>query len=175
LKQRLENDLKTAMRSGDTLRRDTLRFLLDAIHKEGVARLGAAVDRLTAEGKDENARQQLLAQNRPSDLDDAAVQEVLTKQGKMRRDSIDAFTKGGRMELAEKERSELAIIAAYLPEQLDESRVREIAVRVIAETGAKGPQDTKIVMPKVIAETKGRADGKIVSGVVNALLKERVS
>ena len=79
------------------------------------------------------------------------------------------------MELAEKERSELAIIAAYLPEQLDESRVREIAVRVIAETGAKGPQDTKIVMPKVIAETKGRADGKIVSGVVNALLKERVS
>ena len=175
MKQRLENDLKTAMRSGETLRRDTLRFLLDAIHKEGIARLGAAIDRLTAEGKDENARQQWLAQNKPSELDDAAVQEVLTKQGKMRRDSIDAFTKGGRMELADKEQKELAIIAGYLPEQLDESRVREIAARVIAETGAKGPQDTKVVMPKVIAETKGRADGRIVSGVVNALLKERAS
>jgi len=175
LKQRLENDLKTAMRSGDTLRRDTLRFLLDAIHKEGVARLGAAVDRLTSEGKDETARQQWLAQNKPSDLDDAAVLEVLTKQGKMRRDSIDAFTKGGRMDLAEKETKELAIIAGYLPEQLDESRVREIAARVISETGAKGPQDTKVVMPKVIAETKGRADGKLVSGVVSALLRERAS
>ncbi|TMG47491.1 MAG: glutamyl-tRNA amidotransferase [Chloroflexi bacterium] len=160
------------MRSGEILRRDTVRFLLAAIQNEEKAQLGAAVDRLTAEGKDEAARQAWLAQHRPSELDDAAVEGVLTKQAKMRRDSIEAFRKGGRDDLVEKEEKELGFINAYLPEQLDESKIREIARRVIAETGAKGPQDTKLVMPKVIAETKGRADGKVVSGVVGALLKE---
>jgi uncharacterized protein YqeY len=160
------------MRSGETLRRDTVRFLLAAIQNEEKARLGAAVDRLTAEGKDEAARQAWLAEHKPGELDDAAVEGVLTKQAKMRRDSIEAFRKGGRDDLVEKEEKELAFISAYLPEQLDESKIREIARRVIAETGAKGPQDTKLVMPKVIAETKGRADGKVVSGVVGALLKE---
>jgi uncharacterized protein YqeY len=160
------------MRSGETLRRDTVRFLLAAIQNEEKARLGAAVDRLTAEGKDEAARQAWLAEHKPGALDDAAVEGVLTKQAKMRRDSIEAFRKGGRDDLVEKEEKELGFISAYLPDQLDESKIREIARRVIAETGAKGPQDTKLVMPKVIAETKGRADGKVVSGVVGALLKE---
>jgi uncharacterized protein len=175
LKQRLETDLKTAMRSGETLRRDTLRFLLAAIQTEEKARLGAAVDRLVAEGKDEAARRAWLAEHKPGDLDDVAVTEVLTKQGKMRRDSIEAFRKGERPDLVQKEEKELALISTYLPEQLDEAKIREIANRVISETGAKGPQDTKLVMPKVIAETKGRADGKAVSGVVVALLKERAS
>jgi uncharacterized protein len=160
------------MRSGETLRRDTVRFLLAAIQNEEKARLGAAVDRLTAEGRDEAARLAWLAEHKPGELDDAAVEGVLTKQAKMRRDSIEAFRKGGRDDLVEKEEKELAFISAYLPEQLDESKIREIARRVISETGAKGPQDTKLVMPKVIAETKGRADGKVVSGVVGALLKE---
>ena len=163
------------MRSGDNLRRDTVRFLLAAIQTEEKARLGAAVDRLVAEGQDEAARQAWLAQHKPGDLDDVAVTDVLTRQAKMRRDSIDAFRKGERPDLVQKEEKELALISAYLPEQLDEAKIREIASRVIGETGAKGPQDTKVVMPKVIAETKGRADGKVVSGVVAALLKERAS
>ncbi|TME31735.1 MAG: hypothetical protein E6I66_06995 [Chloroflexi bacterium] len=163
------------MRSGETLRRDTVRFLLAAIQTEEKARLGAAVDTLVAEGKDESSRQAWLAQNKPGDLDDVAVADVLTKQAKMRRDSIEAFRKGERHDLVQKEEKELALISAYLPAQLDEAKIREIATRVIGETGAKGPQDTKVVMPKVIAETKGRADGKVVSGVVAALLKERTS
>jgi uncharacterized protein YqeY len=175
LKQRLESDLKAAMRSGETLRRDTVRFLLAAIQTEEKARLGSAIDKLAAEGKDEAARQVWLAQNKPGVLDDVAVTDVLTKQAKMRRDSIEAFRKGERPDLVQKEEQELALISAYLPEQLDEAKIREIATRVIGETGAKGPQDTKIVMPKVIAETKGRADGKVVAGVVAALLKERAS
>jgi len=175
LKQRLESDLKAAMRSGETLRRDTVRFLLAAIQTEEKARLGAAVDTLVAEGKDESSRQAWLAQNKPGELDDVAVTDVLTKQAKMRRDSIEAFRKGERHDLVQKEEKELALISAYLPAQLDEAKIREIATRVIGETGAKGPQDTKVVMPKVIAETKGRADGKVVSGVVAALLKERTS
>jgi uncharacterized protein YqeY len=163
------------MRAHDDLRRDTLRFLLAALRNEEKARLGAAVDKLTAEGKDEAARRTWLAEHKPGELDDAAIQEVLTKQGKMRRDSIEAFGKAGRTELAQKEESELVMISAYLPEQLDEKRIREIAGRVIKETGAKGPQDTKLVMPKVIAETKGRADGKLVSGVVSAMLRDGTS
>src|SRR5205807_8922840 len=109
------------------------------------------------------------------DRDDDADIEALKKAGKMRRESIEAFRKGERPDLEQKEEKELAFISAYLPEQLDEAKIREIANRVISETGAKGPQDTKVVMPKVIAETKGRADGKVVSGVVGALLKERAS
>jgi uncharacterized protein YqeY len=175
LKQRLEDDLKTAMRSGESLRRDTVRFLLAAIQTEEKARLGSAVDKLVAEGKDESERQAWLAQHKPGLLDDVAVTEVLTKQAKMRRDSIEAFRKGERPDLVQKEEKELAFISAYLPQQLDEAKIREIARRVISDTGAKGPQDMKLVMPMVIAETKGRADGKAVSGVVAALLKERAS
>ncbi|HKC90319.1 MAG TPA: GatB/YqeY domain-containing protein [Candidatus Limnocylindria bacterium] len=163
------------MRSGETLRRDTVRFLLAAIQTEEKARLGAAVDKLVSEGKDETARQAWLAQNKPGDLDDVAITDVLTKQAKMRRDSIEAFRKGERPDLVQKEEKELELISAYLPEQLDEAKIREIATRVIGETGAKGPQDMKIVMPKVVAETKGRSDGKVVSGIVTALLKERAS
>ena len=163
------------MRSGDTLRRDTVRFLLAALQTEEKARLGAAVDKLVAEGKDESSRQTWLALHKPGELDDAAIEGVLQKQAKMRRDSIEAFRKGERPDLVQKEEKELTFITAYLPQQLDEAKIREIAGRVIAETGAKGPQDTKLVMPKVIAETKGRADGKVVSGVVDAMLRERAS
>ena len=136
------------MRSGDTLRRDTLRFALAAIHDEEVARIAAK-------------------------LDDAAVGDVLRKQAKMRRDSIDAFRKGGRAELVAKEEKELEILLGYLPKQLDEAEIRAIAGRVVAETGAQGQRDMGNVMPKVLAETRDRADGKVVAGIVGALLKER--
>jgi len=96
LKTRLEEDLKAAMRSGDTTRRDTLRFALAAIQREAVDRRQAAVDTLIAAGKSEGERATALAEKDPSVLDDAAVQDVLRKQAKMRRDSIEAFRKGGR-------------------------------------------------------------------------------
>ena len=161
------------MRAKDTLRRDTLRFVLAAIQREGVDRLAAMLDRLIAEGKDQTERGLYIAEHRPSELDDAGIQEVLQKQAKMRRDSIDAFRKGGRAELAEKEEHELAMIGEYLPKQLSESEVRAIVLRVVAETGAAGPRDMGMVMPKVLAETKDRADGKQVSGLVQALLKAK--
>jgi uncharacterized protein YqeY len=161
------------MRSKDTLRRDTLRFVLAAIQREGVDRRQAAIERLTAEGKDESARAAAFAAKDPSEMDDAAVSDVLQKQAKMRRDSIDAFQKGGRPELAEKEAQELAVIGDYLPKQLGEAEVRAIVTRVVAETGAAGPRDMGKVMPKVLAETKDRADGKQVAGIVQALLKEK--
>lgn len=163
------------MKSGDTSRRDTLRFVLAAIQREGVDRLQAAIERLIAEGKDEAARQIYVAEHRPSDLDDVAVLDVLQKQAKMRRDSIDAFRKGDRPQLAEKEEQELAIIQSYLPTQMSDADLRAIVERVVAETGAAGPRDMGKVMPKVLAETKDRADGKKVAGLVGAMLKEKAA
>lgn len=161
------------MKSGDTSRRDALRFLLAAIQREGVDRLQATIERLSAEGKDETARQAYLAEHRPSDLDDAAILDVLQKQAKMRRDSVDAFRKGDRPELAAKEERELALIQSYLPAQMSDAEVRAIVEAVIAETGAAGPREMGKVMPKVLAQTKDRADGKKVAGLVSALLKEK--
>ena len=170
---RLEEDLRAAMRSKDTLRRDTLRFALAAIQREAIDRRQAAVDRLIAEGKSESERAVALAERDPSVLDDAAVQEVMQRQAKMRRDSIEAFRKGGREELATKEEQELAVIGDYLPSQLSEAEVRAIVDRVVTETGATGPRDMGKVMPKVLAQTKDRADGKRVSGIVQAALKAK--
>jgi uncharacterized protein YqeY len=161
------------MKSGDTLRRDTLRFLLAAIQRESVDRLQSTLERLNAEGKDEASRQAYVAEHRPADLDDAAVLDVLQKQAKMRRDSIDAFRKGDRPELAAKEDKELGIIQSYLPAQMSDADLRAIVERVVAETGASGPRDMGKVMPKVLAETKDRADGKKVAGLVAAMLKEK--
>ena len=161
------------MKSGDTVRRDALRFLLAAIQRESVDRLQATIERLSAEGKDEAARAVHIAEHRPSDLDDAAVLEVLQKQAKMRRDSIEAFRKGDRPELAAKEEGELTLIQSYLPAQMSDADVRAIVERVVAETGASGPRDMGKVMPKVLAETKDRADGKKVAGLVGAMLKEK--
>lgn len=135
------------MKAQDALRRDTLRFVLAAIQNEEVAQR--------------------------HDLDDPAIVTILRKQTKMRRESIDAFTKGGRAELAEKETAELAVIESYLPKQLDAAAVRVAAERVIAGTGATGPKEQGMVMQKLMAELKGHADGGLVSRVVGELLKPK--
>jgi uncharacterized protein len=163
------------MRSKDTLRRDTLRFVLAAVQREGADRRQAAYDKLIAEGKDDAARADYFAKNDPSDLDDVGVQEVLQKQAKMRRDSIEAFRKGDRAELAEKEESELAVISEYLPKQMGEAELRGIVERVIAESGAAGPRDMGKVMPKILAETKDKADGRQVAAIVQAALKGKAA
>jgi hypothetical protein len=135
------------MKAHDAARRDTVRFALAAIHNEEVARHGS--------------------------LDAPAIEVVLRKQTKMRRESIEAFTKGGRAELAAKESKELEILESYLPKQLDLVAVRAAAQRAIAETGAVGPKEQGKVMQKVMAELKGQADGGMVSRVVSELLKPK--
>src|SRR2546425_10086794 len=105
------------MRAHEDLRRDTLRFVLAAIRNEEKARLGAAVDKLNAEGKDEPARQAWLAEHRPGELDDAAGQEVVTEEAKMRRDSIGACRQAERTGLRQEEEREPAVISGYLPDQ----------------------------------------------------------
>jgi uncharacterized protein YqeY len=103
-------------------------------------------------------------------LSDAEVEEILQRQAKQRRDSIDAYRGGGRDDLAAKEEAELAILVSYLPRPLTPDELRELARAAIAEVGASGPRDMGKVMPVVMARVGARADGKAVSAAVRELL-----
>ena len=146
LKDRLNDDLKDAMRSRDTLKRNTIRLLLSAIGYEEIAR-------------------------KQGDLDDEAVTQVLTKQAQQRRDSIEAYTKGGRADLVAQEEAELAIVTAYLPSPLSAEEIGAIVDAAIADAGASGPQDMGKVMGRVMPQVRGRADGRQVSALVNQRLR----
>ena len=144
LKEQLQNDLKDAMRARDDLRRDTLRFVLSALHNAEI------------EAGDE--------------LDDDAVVVVLTKQAKQRRESIEEFRKGGREEKAAQEEGELELISGYLPEALSRDDVIAAAKDIIEETGASDMKDIGQVMPVLMERLRGRADGKEANEVVRELL-----
>lgn len=145
LKDRLNDDLKDAMRNRDTLKRNTIRLLLSAIGYEEIARQG--------------------------DLDDDAITQVLTKQAQQRRDSIEAYTKGARTDLVAQEEAELAIVTAYLPAPLSAEEIGAIVDAAIADAGASGPQDMGKVMGRVMPQVRGRADGRQVSALVNQRLR----
>lgn len=163
------------MKARDDLRRDTLRFVLAAMRTEEDARRTRAIDELVAKGMDEQARAAWLAEHAPEVLDDAAVRDVLKRQVKMRRDSIEAFEKGGRAELAEREKAQLAIIASYLPAQLDEAAVEAAVRTAVAETGAAGPKDMGKVIAAVRAALGDAAEGRTVAAVAQRVLKERAA
>lgn len=145
LKERLNDELRDAMRQHDDRRRDTLRLVLAAVRNGEIAAVG---------------RQ----------LDDDGVLAVLAKEAKQRRESIEEFRKGNRPDLVEKEEAELAIIAGYLPEQATRDEIVEAARRVVQETGASGPKDLGKVMPVLMQQFRGRAEGREISDVVRELL-----
>lgn len=145
LKDRLNDDLKDAMRQRDAKRRDTLRLLLSAIRYEEIARKG--------------------------DLDDEAVTQTLSKQAQQRRDSIEAYEKGARPDLVAQEQAELEIIRAYLPEPMSAEEVGAIVQAAIADAGATGPQDMGKVMGMIMPQVRGRADGKQISALVQERLR----
>ncbi len=153
LKEQLPEDLKSAMRAGDAVRRDVLRSLLTAISNAEIARVNV---------KDETASRQ--------GLSDPDVLDVVQKQVKQRRESADEYRKGGRPELAEREEAEAAILTAYLPPQMSRDEIAAEVRAVIAETGASGPAGKAKVMPVVLGKLKGRADGRTINEVVTELL-----
>ena len=104
------------------------------------------------------------------ELTDDKVLEVLTTAAKKRRESIEQFRNGGREELAQKEQSELDIIAEYLPQQLSEDELRPLVSEAIAESGAESPKDLGKVMKVLMPKIKGRADGKLVNKLVSEIL-----
>jgi len=140
LADRLQSDLKDAMRAHDELRRDTLRMVLSAVQNQ-----------------EKQARRPL--------TDDEFV-TVLTREVKTRRESIDAYQKADRQDLADKERAEIGIISVYLPEPLSQAELRTMVRAAIAESGATSARDLGKVMGLLSPRTRGRADGREVSAMV---------
>ena len=144
LTEQLQADMKNAMRDGDAHRRDTLRMALAAV---------------------QNA-----AKDKREDLTDEETLAVLTRQVKTRRESIQAYADAGRDDLAAKEQAEIDVLQPYLPAQLSEDEVRALVDEAIASTGASSPGDMGRVMGALMPRVKGRADGKLVSSIVNETL-----
>jgi uncharacterized protein len=144
LKDRLMQDLQDAMRSGDELRKSTIRMARSAIKYAEISRMG--------------------------ELDDAGVQEVLRKEIKQRRESADEYARAGRTDLASKESAEAALLEGYVPGEISEEEIADEVRAIIAELGASGPKDMGKVMPAAMARLRGRADGRAINQVVARLL-----
>jgi len=114
--------------------------------------------------------QNLAIEKQVKELEDGDILKIISKQMKQRHDSIESFKKGGREDLVEKETKELEILKTYLPEQLSDKKVEDIVKKVIKDTGASSKADFGKVMKQVMQETKGQADGKTVSAMVQKLL-----
>ena len=147
LQQRIDSDLKDAMRAKDTTKLGVLRMLKSALKY-------AAIEKPGAEGE----------------LNDAESMQVIRKQAKQRHDSIESFEKGGRMELAAKEKDELKILSGYLPQQLGADELSKIVRETIVSIGATSKAQMGLVMKELQSRVAGRADGKTLSQEVQRQL-----
>ncbi|KKP67195.1 MAG: hypothetical protein UR66_C0005G0040 [Candidatus Moranbacteria bacterium GW2011_GWE1_35_17] len=143
INEKIKADLKEAMKSGDTEKRDVLRMVDSMIKNVEIEK-----------GK------------RETGLSDEEIMEVMMRAVKQRKDSASQFIAGGRPELAEKEQREIDIIAAYLPEQLSKEEITKVVREVIAELGAVSKNDMGKVMGQIMGKLKGKADGNIVKELV---------
>jgi len=146
LKAEIQDAVKTAMKSGDSVTLSTLRLLLSAIHYEEI-----------------RARKELNAEE---------IQKTVSTLSKQRTEAIELFRKGGREDLAKKEEAELKILQRFLPQQLSETEVQDLIRESIDEVGAQGVQDLGKVMKQVMPKVGGRSDGKRVNEMARALLGE---
>ena len=144
LKQKLTDDLKQAMRAGDKVRRSVIRLVMAAIKNAEIARHAA--------------------------LDDTDILGIIAKEVRQRQESIEAFRQGNRQDLVAQEEAELAVLKEYLPRQMTREEIIAAARQVIEEVGAQGPGDKGKVMPKLIAQLKGKADGREINAIVTELL-----
>ena len=144
LKEQITEDMKTAMRAKDSERLATIRLLLAALKQKEV---------------DERV-----------ELDDAMVVAIVDKMVKQRKDSIAAFTAGGRTDLADKEAAEIKVLEVYLPQRMSADEVATAVKAIVAELGAKGPGDMGKVMGAVKTALAGKADMGQVSAAVKAAL-----
>ena len=145
LRQKLSDDLKQAMRGGDKVRRSVIRLVMAAIRNAEIAR------QVT--------------------LDDTDILGIIAKEVRQRRESIEAFKLGNRQDLAAQEGAELTILNEYLPRQMTREEIITAARQVIEGVGAQGPSEKGKVMPQLIAQLKGRADGREINAVVTELLQ----
>lgn len=146
LKEQLTADMKDAMKNHDKDRLSVIRMVRGAIRQ-------AEID------------------GGHTELDDEAVIGVISKEVKMRKDSIDEFQKGGREDLIAKTQAEIDVLMPYLPAQLSEEEVRALVKEAVEKTGAKTPKDMGRVMGMLMPKVKGRADGKMVNTIVRSMLQ----
>lgn len=147
LKQKIFEDMKQAMREGDAAKRDALRMLDSMIKNVEIEKM-----------------------KRETGLSDEETQEVIARAIKQRKDSAAQYETGGRADLAEKEKQEIEILSAYMPEQLSEEAVREAVKSIIAQTGAVSKAEIGKVMGAAMAKIKGQADGNLVKKIAEELL-----
>ena len=145
MRERLSEDLKSAMKTGDTLKVSVIRLAISEMRNTEIAK-----------GRT---------------LTDDEVLEVLGRESKRRRESIEQFGKGGRADLVEKESAELEILAGYLPQQLSEAEVTGVVQEVISELQATSKSEKGKVMSALMPRVRGRADGKLVSQIVDRMLE----
>jgi len=146
LKDKLTEDLKQALRQKDERRKSAIRLAMAAIRNAEI--------------------------EKRRELDDGELLQIIAKEVKQRRDSIAEFAKAGRQDLIDQEKAELEVLLAYLPRQMTREEIEEAARRVIQEVGATGLSQMGEVMRRLMPQVKGRADGRLVSEVVRALLTE---
>jgi uncharacterized protein YqeY len=164
LKQKIQEDLKSALREKKELELSVLRMLNAAIiNKEKEKRY-----KIVKEGP-ELAEPELEKQ---SQLVEEEVLEVISSEIKKRKEAILLFEKGERQELAEKEKREIGILQNYLPEQLPEEELRKLVKEAIEKTGAKEMKDMGKIMAELMPKVKGKADGSLVSKIVKELLTQ---
>jgi uncharacterized protein len=145
IKERLTEDLKTAMKSGDVVSRSTIRLVLAAVKNEEIAK--------------------------GQEPDDQALTEVLARMTRQYRESIEQYGNANREDLVASEQAELAVIMRYLPEQLSHEEVLSLAKQAVDDAGASGPADRGKVMGRLMPQLRGKADGNMVNTVVTELLE----
>lgn len=144
LKEKIQNDFKEAFKGKDAVKLSALKMLRAEIHNAEISKR--------------------------KELDEEEVIDVILREIKKRRDSVVMYEKGGRDELAENEKKEIEILLAYLPAQLSEDEIRELVKKAIEKTGASGAKEMGKVMAVLSSQTKGRADGVLVSRIVKEIL-----
>ena len=142
--EEIQANLKDAMRSGDSVTRDTLRMVIAAIKNQRI----------------ENGKE----------LNEEETLAVLSKQVKTRQESLEQYEKAGREDLASKERAEMEVLRGYLPDELSEERTKEIVQAKISELGIQSKKDLGQLMKAVLGEYKGRVNGKLVQKLASELI-----
>jgi len=176
LKEKLNNDLKQALRDGDKVKLGTIRMVISAAKNAESAKKAKLVTAaakkagITDMNKLEISAAEIAEIAKQAELNDADMLAVLAKEITQRHESIEAYKTGNRPDLVAAEEAELAVLLTYAPKQASREEIAAAAKRVIAEVDAHGLGDKGKVMPKVISELKGKADGKEINAVVTELL-----